>query len=136
MAQTRKHLGHLPWTQKHDVYQHQTQENHQNAHARRSWDKKIRLTGYCGCVRRILRGALHVNYEDTRTQTRGQVPATPRYNEAVHDARTQQRDQPTAADTRGIDTEMIKILLHKTQKKNLLQLHNKAIKPHEQPPPN
>ena len=57
-------------------------------------------TGYCGCVRGILRWSPHVNDEEARTRTRGKIRTTPRHNEASHDARQRRRHRPTSP-TRG-----------------------------------
>ena len=138
--QHRKHLEHLPWAQKHDFDQHQTQKHPHNAHARQRWQQQIRQTGYCGCV---LRGSLHVNDEEawTRswTRTRGQVQQhqdtmKPFTMQELNDAINQFK-RGSAADTIGVNAEMIKYSTRGLKKKHLLRLYNKATKLHEQPPP-
>ena len=72
-----------------------------------------------------------------RTYKRGQLQSTRRHDEADHDVGTRQRHQPThrgkAADTRGVNAEMIK---HSTGRlnKHVPPQYIKAIKHHEQPP--
>ena len=110
------------------------------AYARQRWQQQLRQTGYCGCVRKILRGSLHVNDEEARTTNTSTriVRITTRHCEAIHDARTQRRHQPTDKRKRGRHerTQRRDDQRHNQRKKHVRRLYNKAIKPHEEPPLN
>ena len=118
-------LSNFRGLKKHEFHQNRTQESPHNRHARQNWHQQVRQTRHCGCAHGVLRGALHFNVEDTRTRTRGQRSTAP-LNDAVHYAGTQQRHQPTqkskAADTRGVNAEMIK---HSTRTQ-VLRVFNKC----------
>ena len=74
-----------------------------------------------------------------RTRTRGQVRTTQGHNEAIHDARTQRRHQPTEKKKSGRHERSQRRddqIVYQRTKKHLLRFYNNAIKLHMPPPPN
>ena len=83
-----------------------------------NWHPQVRQTEHCRRVRRVLRRALHVNHEDTRT--RGQPQSTTTRDDTLTmqepgDAINQQKKICKAADTRGVNAEMIKHSIRRVQ---------------------
>ena len=74
-------------------FQNQTQEIPHNTQARQDLHQQARLTGHCGRVHGLPRGALYINDEDTRPRGLSQPTAT--HDDALHGARSPRRRQPT-----------------------------------------
>ena len=133
----RRHLEQLLWPQKkHNLHQYQTQESPRNTQARQDL-APTRMTDRAS--RTFLQTSLRSSTHRRRRHTNTKHPQpTTTHDDTVHDVGTRQRinklNRDKAADTRGVNAEMIQ---HSTKDQKLsLPLYHDATKPNEEPPLN